>query len=246
MTLIDEAKYLFKNKILDEDGVFNRVYLNDAILDLLRNYYDVHLFSYLPINIPNNMDMGRYMLSTFGVAANQEFVDLGNVHIDPYVAMALKSVKPFIWELPEVHNRRQLLQYEIATKHGQNLDNSFSIPIHGIWGETGIFSIDMGPYKIGLKPDLNVLMYELLPFAHLLHSSVMGLVDIAHKFELTTRQKEVLKWASEGKSNFEVSQILNLSEHTIKKHLIGSREALGAKNTAHAISIAITNKLLAI
>ena len=36
---------------------------------------------------------------------------------------------------------------------------------------------------------------------------------------LTPRQLEVLQWVEEGKSNWEIGQILGCGEETVKKHL---------------------------
>ncbi|WP_048648247.1 LuxR family transcriptional regulator [Nitratireductor soli] len=57
--------------------------------------------------------------------------------------------------------------------------------------------------------------------------------------KLTPREKECLQWASLGKSEWEVSQILGISEHTAEKHLLNAKTKLGAANRAHAVAEAI-------
>ncbi|EKF20145.1 LuxR C-terminal-related transcriptional regulator [Nitratireductor pacificus] len=56
---------------------------------------------------------------------------------------------------------------------------------------------------------------------------------------LTPREKECLQWAALGKSEWEVSQILGISEHTAEKHLLNAKTKLGATNRAHAVAEAI-------
>ncbi|SEB71655.1 LuxR family transcriptional regulator, quorum sensing-dependent transcriptional regulator [Nitratireductor aquibiodomus] len=56
---------------------------------------------------------------------------------------------------------------------------------------------------------------------------------------LTPREKECLQWAALGKSEWEVSQILGISEHTAEKHLLNAKTKLGASNRVHAVAEAI-------
>lgn len=57
--------------------------------------------------------------------------------------------------------------------------------------------------------------------------------------ELTPRERECLKWAAAGKSEWEISQILGISEHTSEKHLLNAKFKLGAVNRVQAVAEAI-------
>jgi len=61
---------------------------------------------------------------------------------------------------------------------------------------------------------------------------------------LSKRELDVLHWLSEGKSNWEIAQILTLSEHTVKNHTKRILIKLEATNRAHAITIAFGMGLL--
>jgi DNA-binding CsgD family transcriptional regulator len=52
---------------------------------------------------------------------------------------------------------------------------------------------------------------------------------------LSPRQSEVLKWAAEGKTDAEIATILDVSTHTVDKHMRQIKEALGAANRTAAI-----------
>ena len=56
---------------------------------------------------------------------------------------------------------------------------------------------------------------------------------------LTPRERECLAWASNGKSEWEISQILGISEHTSEKHLRNAKKKMGAITRAHAVAEAI-------
>lgn len=57
--------------------------------------------------------------------------------------------------------------------------------------------------------------------------------------ELTPRELECLQWAAIGKSEWEISQILGISEHTSEKHLLNAKTKLGAVNRVQAVAEAI-------
>lgn len=54
---------------------------------------------------------------------------------------------------------------------------------------------------------------------------------------LTPREREILHWVTEGKTNWEISTILNISERTVKFHLDNIKEKLGAVSKTHAVAI---------
>ena len=57
--------------------------------------------------------------------------------------------------------------------------------------------------------------------------------------ELTDREKECMRWAALGKSEWEISQILGISEHTSEKHLLNAKSKLRAANRVQAVAEAI-------
>jgi DNA-binding CsgD family transcriptional regulator len=63
---------------------------------------------------------------------------------------------------------------------------------------------------------------------------------------LTHRELEILKWVKDGKSNSEISEIMNLSVKTIEYHVGNILKKLGATNRTTAVVIAIKHRLLAL
>lgn len=54
--------------------------------------------------------------------------------------------------------------------------------------------------------------------------------------DLSEREREVLKWTGEGKSSWEIGIILNISERTVKFHILNIKNKLNAVNRAHAVA----------
>ncbi|TIV05145.1 MAG: helix-turn-helix transcriptional regulator, partial [Mesorhizobium sp.] len=61
---------------------------------------------------------------------------------------------------------------------------------------------------------------------------------------LTDREKEVLLWAAAGKTSSETSQILGLTERTVKWHSTRAREAFGVVTTTQAVVEAVRRRLI--
>jgi LuxR family quorum sensing-dependent transcriptional regulator len=66
-----------------------------------------------------------------------------------------------------------------------------------------------------------------------------GQTDRMSQRELSSREIECIRWAARGKSEWEISQILGISEHTSEKHLLRAKAKLGAINRVHAVAEAI-------
>lgn len=56
---------------------------------------------------------------------------------------------------------------------------------------------------------------------------------------LSKREQEILKWAANGKSNWDISIILGISERTVEFHLTNIMQKLDAVNRSHAVAIAL-------
>lgn len=60
---------------------------------------------------------------------------------------------------------------------------------------------------------------------------------------LTVREREVLKYICEGKSNSEVAEILRISNRTVETHRANMMSKLNLKNTAELVRYAVQNGL---
>ncbi|MBQ9244677.1 response regulator transcription factor [bacterium] len=62
--------------------------------------------------------------------------------------------------------------------------------------------------------------------------------------KLTSREKEVLKYLTEGKSNFEIAGLLKVSIHTAKAHIHNLYNKLDVQDRTQAVVKAIKNNLI--
>jgi DNA-binding CsgD family transcriptional regulator len=61
---------------------------------------------------------------------------------------------------------------------------------------------------------------------------------------LTPREREVLLWVMEGKSNWEISVILKIGQESVKGYIANILRKLDAANRTHAVAIALQYNLL--
>lgn len=57
---------------------------------------------------------------------------------------------------------------------------------------------------------------------------------------VTDREKEILRWLKWGKTNWEIAQILSISERTVKFHLTNLADKLGARSRSHILAVALS------
>jgi LuxR family transcriptional activator of bioluminescence operon len=131
--------------------------------------------------------------------------------------------------------------------HESGLKSGFSIPIHGSLGESGVISFASS------NDNMNQQMKyaDAIPIIQLLIPALQETLkrlracDVQEtSAKLTKREVECLTWATEGKSSWEISQILGCSERTAIFHLTNAAKKLGATNRYQAISKALLSGVI--
>ncbi|WP_322745833.1 helix-turn-helix transcriptional regulator [Variovorax paradoxus] len=95
--------------------------------------------------------------------------------------------------------------------------------------------------------DLRELRATLAPmnyFASCLHSTVRRLQGDAKVPVLSARQREVLHWVAVGKSTWEISEILHISERTVYFHLVSAARKLDTQGRTATCARALALGLL--
>jgi LuxR family quorum sensing-dependent transcriptional regulator len=64
------------------------------------------------------------------------------------------------------------------------------------------------------------------------------------KRKLTAREREVLAWAAQGKSAWEIGMILNIGKRTVDEHTQTATRKLDALNRTHAVAVALRDRLI--
>jgi LuxR family quorum sensing-dependent transcriptional regulator len=124
------------------------------------------------------------------------------------------------------------------------LHDGYAVPMLTIEGD--IVMISLGGREVDFDQRATDTISLLATFAagRALEVSSRGAAYDARP-SLTDREIECLRWAAVGKSEWEISQILSISEHTAEKHLLNAKRKLKASNRVHAVAEAIRFGLIA-
>ncbi|MGA3172934.1 MAG: LuxR C-terminal-related transcriptional regulator [Syntrophorhabdales bacterium] len=105
-----------------------------------------------------------------------------------------------------------------------------------------------GP-RVRRHPRINIILEYAIPH---LDQAFNRIVERANResrrltVELSSREKEVLTWAKDGKSTWEISKILSISSNTVKFHLKNIMGKLGVVSRVQAVAVALHNGLIGI
>lgn len=80
--------------------------------------------------------------------------------------------------------------------------------------------------------------------AVLFHERWKTLADKKNRIKLSTREAECLMWAAQGKTAWEMGNIMNISERTVRFHITNATEKLNAVNTTQSVALAIANGII--
>jgi DNA-binding CsgD family transcriptional regulator len=122
-----------------------------------------------------------------------------------------------------------------------------SFPIRGAHNETAVFSVSANLPRAEWLRYSKFCMQDLQRLAAFFHQGVLKHcgIDIGDDGRsLGDPERECLKWAAEGKSAWETSKILDISESTVKFHLSNARYKLHCVTTTQAVAKAISLRIV--
>lgn len=170
--------------------------------------------------------------------------------IDPTVSHCMENITPILWEQfikkPSQFDKTVNKLFYEADDYG--LRNGISHPIHCIHGEAAMFSFATSKSTNRSRAHIQSTFAVGQLFASYVHEAVKrlpksGLVSKINT-PLTRREKECLLWTTEGKTSWDISQILNIAERTVVFHINNATKKLDVGNKQHAVARAISLGLI--
>lgn len=164
--------------------------------------------------------------------------------IDPVMKRHFGSYSPQMWSQTYAlaANDAELEFIDRSRQFG--LEDGFTLGEQDKLTDRGSLFSFSGKEVTASNRHLTVLS-ELTPF---LHSSYLKLPAPSLKQPIaatfTAREIEVLQWVAVGKTNWEISMILNISEPTVKFHLKNSMVKLGVSSRSYAAAAALSLGLI--
>ncbi|QOZ23815.1 LuxR family transcriptional regulator [Bradyrhizobium sp. CCBAU 51753] len=165
--------------------------------------------------------------------------------IDPVVQHIQHATRPFSWdELCARTNldRKQKVFLQECRELG--VHSGITIPLHGPGGNVDLISLSLRDQR---KPNPDTLgrIYGVAVQYRLKLGELQAKPELP-ALHLTGREVECLRWCKEGKTNWEIGEIIATSEKTVEFHLSNAIRKLGACNRITAVVMAIQNGVISL
>lgn len=147
-----------------------------------------------------------------------QYIEKDLVTIDPIPELAAKMSTPFYWHDIETlvditPDRRKYLD---AMQDAQ-LGDGLAFFVFGPAMQNAYVGLGFGVDRIDLEQD-EILKLQCVAQAG--HLRVCALTENPSSYrELTEREREVLEWVAQGKSNSVIADIVGISPHTVDAHM---------------------------
>ena len=203
--------------------------------------YGLKHVAYLGINIPRIGRTTPFYSATYTSDWCKHYEHSTYVDVDPVVRLGLTGLMPIDWASFDYSKPQNRKIFGEATEFGLGRQG-LTIPIRGRGPEVALFSVNSDlPDKewADLKKES---MRDLQLLAHYFHQMVIRVEggQIPHyEALLSRREKECLQWAAAGKTIWETSKILKISERAVRLYLDIARHKLDCLNKTQAVAKAV-------
>lgn len=217
--------------------------LLDDLLETVRNLGFEHLIlSGVPLSGQKLAPMVE--LNGWPKGWFERYVEAEHAAVDGVCIYSAKTLKPFFWaDVPakwsDTDDSRRVAGE--ATEFG--ICSGFAVPMLSVHHWQSVLSFASSQKRCSLSPRQQVQLVTMAVYAGM---SIQALSneDDGDEGPLTEREREVLLWAAAGKTSSETSQILGLTERTVKWHSTRAREAFGVATTTQAVVEAVRRRLI--
>jgi LuxR family quorum sensing-dependent transcriptional regulator len=153
---------------------------------------------------------------------------------DPVERYCLRTVDPFEWrQAPFDPVREPRAQMVMHRALDFRMAQGFCVPIH--YGDGSGAAVSIAGERPDHDPGVQAAMHLIALYAHHRIRSLLRAEPPNSKALLSAREREVLRWAADGKTNWEIGAILNISERTVHAHMQNSARKLEAVNRVSTI-----------
>lgn len=185
-----------------------------------------------------SVSMVRFVNGTYSAAWIKEYIQQDFQRIDPVLSLAAdrNGFNSWTTAFKSVSSIEKHNFLEAARDYGLTNGFVYSIPNHDPEGDAGIVTMcSISTEEKTLAWLASHIVQSLMPAIQVAISNC----TITEPSPLSSRELEVLKWASVGKTAWETGRLLAISEATVKFHLSNVYRKLKVTTRAQALSHAI-------
>lgn len=199
---------------------------------------DLSCFAY--IALPCRRRDRPLLISTYPVSWTDHYLMNHYEKIDPVIVEALTGPEPFEWGSGRSSRSLTRLQqqfFEEATQFGIRCGLRFRFTIRVALLRAVTFAADehRPAFQRCIESNKRVLQLMAMYFhAHARRKlAPQGIVD---GVSLSPRELECLEWAAQGKSAWDIGQLLNISRRTAAFHLDNAKTKFGVRTICQAVA----------
>lgn len=209
-----------------------------AFLRVAQSIYNLKSLGYIALNILHEGNGVRYVHCAYSDENVLQYVTHERISTCSIGLLApnRNDASQSEWE---PLNHAAVGDYQIAHLAADHTE-AFIRQIPAIRGETAAIGFMRQEKDDGaIQPDLFIL-------GQYLHNHILRMNghDSAEQILINAREIDCLKWTAEGKTAWEASVILGISERTVRFHLNSAREKLNCVTTTQAVAKAVAAKLI--
>jgi DNA-binding CsgD family transcriptional regulator len=192
----------------------------------------------------------QFVFSGYPNAWRDRYIEAGYQDIDPTVTHCIKQrrVVPLVWEQRHFASRMPQQMMGEASEFG--LGGGVTFSVQGGHGEAAMMSLATRANPDAARRDVCGTLGEAQLLAFYLHEAIQRIVLSKQSLPLlrpalTVREKECLTWAAEGKTTWEIANIIHVADRTVVFHLQNAKRKMGVATRQHAVARALTLGLVA-
>lgn len=182
--------------------------------------------------------------TNYSAAWHERYEKQNYAQIDPIVHHAQHSLCPLIWSDDLYTTECQRRFRDEARMHG--LAEGITVPVHSRNGDVAFLSLAVSRSGEDARRHVRDMLNWGSLLATFTHEAMRRIVKSQRMTpapRLTSRETEVLHLVAGGKSTWEISRLLNISEHGVSHHVrnvlvkfdVGSRHQAVAKAVAFGL-----------
>ncbi|NJL08019.1 MAG: LuxR family transcriptional regulator [Methylacidiphilales bacterium] len=180
-----------------------------------------------------------FLLNSWPSGWHDRYIEEDFYRDDPVAAAGRTQIDPFAWSEAPVNPERQPRALQVMDEAASvGMRDGFVVPILTSRSVQACVSV------AGDLPDLSLdtrrMVHLVAMYAHAramrLHA---GSKALPKRRLLSDREREVLVWSASGKTAWETSCILGISERTVTYHITMAARRLQAVSRTHAVARAI-------
>lgn len=174
----------------------------------------------------------------------RHWVENERIHVDPVIWRLKRNGDPFRWTTLKDHpDIPHLDVMQEAAEFGMH--DGWSMAFRPGQKNAAAIAVGLGAPKFDLPREAQIALHLSAMYCGLKLAQFGAGRSPANDL-LSTRERECLRWVASGKTDWDISEILGISQQTVHKHVSNALKKLNAATRAQAVAVALTTRQISL